>query len=153
MFYKDILEQIFIYLGGKDILSCSIVCKDWNKASRNNLFWFRLLRRDLPKKIKPYPLLKSDPRFIYIEDINYKSLYLSYFDHHYQCGVSKYFNIPFQIENLGIYFCFTIGFPILIAIEIYDYYVSIRKKNHYCDCETCYQRSRKILQKYSTLIL
>ena len=158
MFCKDILEQIFVHLSGRDLLSCSIVCKDWNKVSKDNVLWFRVLRRDLPQKIKKNPLLTIDPRFTYIDDLSYKSLYLCYFLHRYKCGAAQYYKelcaIPLQLTNwmekIATFSFFMFGgiifLPCIMMVEIYDFCQA--KKYEFCDCDECYKRSIPLLKKY-----
>lgn len=160
MFCKDILEQIFVHLSGRDLFSCSIVCKDWNKVSNENIIWFHAIRKDLPKKFKINTHFKIDPRFIYCEDLCYKSLYLCYFDHHYKCGASEYYRdlccIPSHLgnwfEKIGVFILFSIGgiifFPAIVGVEIYEFCKAKSKKYEYCDCDQCYKRSIPLLRKY-----
>jgi hypothetical protein len=137
----DVLFQIMIYLSCKDLLSSSMVCKDWNKVSQDNQLWFIVLKRDLSKKIK-------NRRITYSEDLIYKSLYLSCFNHHYQRGRMKDYKELYFRSRYYLGTCLTIVLlPIMVAIEIYDFYGSKQNRYEYCNCESCEQRSRIILEK------
>lgn len=158
---QDTLHHIFSYLSARDLLSCSFVCKDWNKATNDNYLWFMGFTRDLPKYVRANHLLrkdKKDPRFIYFEDISYKMLYLSCFQHKYEFEMLKHYKelccislgLDFWLERICISVAFVIGgivlFPVILGFEIYEYCHMKTNKNKFCDCEKCFHKMLKTIQ-------
>lgn len=45
----DLLISIFVYLNGKTILRCSIICKNWKKAIDSNNLWKCIYGKELEK--------------------------------------------------------------------------------------------------------
>ena len=52
---EPVLQQIYKHLSVRDLLSCSLTCKNWYYASCDNLLWKRYLHRDFKLK-KAFPL-------------------------------------------------------------------------------------------------
>ena len=47
---EPVLLQIYKHLSVKDLLACSLTCKNWYYASCDNLLWKRYLHRDFKLK-------------------------------------------------------------------------------------------------------
>ncbi len=43
---EPVLDMVLSHLTARQVLDCGLVCKSWNMASRDNLLWKRLFRRD-----------------------------------------------------------------------------------------------------------
>jgi hypothetical protein len=154
--YHDILKLIFPYLSGRDMISCSLVSREWYKTSCDNILWFRILSRELPRFIYRQKGYK-DPRFDYDSSICYKLFYLSLFHHQYKFGLIDYFkdiyNTPNEMEmsfeKFGLYIPLTIFaicfFPVAMGIEIYEFSKSHINKYKYCNCIQCFRRTNMLI--------
>lgn len=45
-FPPEVLRKIFSHLSPKDLAACETVCKDWSKSAKDDIFWFRFLKKD-----------------------------------------------------------------------------------------------------------
>jgi hypothetical protein len=147
LLYSDLITKIFSYLEGKDVISCSMVNRLWYRSSSRNEMWYDLLQKENRK------FLKSKWKFD--ENIDYKILYLRLFHQKYKIQTWNFY-LEFPIPHYRtwweslvwklcfLYPMFVISFPIIVGVEIYEYWIHCNNRYQYCKCDSCFRKLSQV---------
>jgi hypothetical protein len=150
---KDTLKIIFQLLQAKDLILCSMVCKSWNRVSKDENIWRKLLKQECDKlgrklfgRIAP--------------EQNYKSMYIQLFDQRYHSqfltiyseiwyGLTMKSDIRHKIFIFLICLiplCFFM-LPFVVFIDAKDYWTHRSRSYKVCKCKSCEERICRWINK------
>lgn len=128
IFPDDILDTIFSILPQNDLLSCSLVNRNWYQISLSNHLW-------QPIVIRKFPTYTSDLEFI----LDWKKLYISESMDRANSSINLILNkIDQQIPNMDFdgngskrskYICYTctIGYLVLLTAAVFLSVLTVKK--------------------------
>ncbi len=140
---KDILVEIYFFLCGKDVISCSKVNKLFYTSSINNVLWFSILTKEISKLNIP-----SVPYFflVYDETVLYKNIYVQLSNLRYNSMIGKLYTKFFRVietesntlEKIIVPLVLVpSAFPFVTLFDLFTFLEHKRHKDTFCKCKSC----------------